>query len=139
MARRYLYSTLAATLVVAATSCTTGSKLEKYVKESNASLAGRELAPGFYCDGMAIDADTVVITYSFPDVSATPDELNSLAPIRDYYKDLFLRGLVNDKINHPDGIKIITDAEVYMKGVFKFQNLTIDVIATPDEILQALQ
>ena len=120
-------------------SCTANGKLQQYVADTNITMAGKQIGPGLYCEGFTIDADTVIATYSIPEVAATPSDLANWNVIEEQYKKLFMEGLATDKDNDAKCASIILDAGVYMKGVFKYQNATVNVLVTPDELRQVLK
>lgn len=134
---KHIIAIVATGLVMAA--CTSNGKLQQYIENNNISLAGQQVGPGMWCDGMTIDRDTVVITYRLPEVEASAAELANWDAIAAQHKLLFLEGLSNDKSNDPEGSKILTDAGVYMKGVFKYANASLDVMVTPEELAKALE
>ncbi|MDE7386358.1 MAG: hypothetical protein K2N28_04395 [Muribaculaceae bacterium] len=120
-------------------SCTANGKLQQYVADTNITMAGKQIGPGLYCEGFTIDADTVIATYNIPEVAASPAELAHWNEIEAQYKKLFMEGLSTDKETDAKGAAIILDAGVYMKGVFKYQNATVNVLITPDELRQILK
>lgn len=121
------------------TSCSANGKLQQYVENTNINLAGKEIAPGMYCEGFTIVADTLIATYNIPEVSATSLELANWDAIQEKYKELFMQGLESDKATDPDGAKTVLDADVYMKGVFKYENATINVLVSPEELKEVLK
>ncbi len=92
-----------------------------------------------WCDGMTVDRDTVIITYSLPEIEASAAELADWDNITCRHRQLFLEGLGNDKSNDTEGSKILTDAGVYMKGVFRYANASVSVMVTPDELARVLK
>ena len=120
-------------------SCTANGKLQQYIEDNNIRLAGKEIGPGIRCEGMTIDRDTVIVTYSLPRVEVSDSELANWDYITRQHKQLFLDGLRNDKDTYPEGAHIITDADVYMKGVFKYANASLDVMLSPEELDEALK
>ena len=79
------------------------------------------------------------MTYSLPRVEVSDSELANWDYITRQHKQLFLDGLRNDKDTDPEGARIITDADVYMKGVFKYANASLDVMLSPEELDEALK
>jgi len=126
-------------LCVLIASCNSSSKLQRYIEDNNSKLAGVQVGTGMWCDGMTIDRDTVVITYSLPEVEASATELANWQSITDRHKQLFIEGLENDKNSDPEGAEILTDAGVYMKGVFRYANASLSVMITPEELAKALK
>lgn len=126
-------------LGLATAACTGTGKLQRYIEDNNTKLAGKQIGPGMWCDGMSLEGDTVVITYRQPQVVATPQELADWDAISDSYHDLLLQGLGNDKTSDPEGAGLLVESGVYMKGIFKFANAEINVVATPAEIAEVLK
>ncbi len=126
-------------LGLATAACTGNSKLQRYIENNNIKLAGQQIGPGMWCDGLSLEGDTVVITYRQPQVVATPQELTDWDTISDSYHDLMLQGLGNDKTSDPEGAGLLVEAGVYMKGIFKFANAEINVVVTPAEISEVLK
>lgn len=114
--------------------CTANGKLQQYIENNNIRLAGKEIAPGMTCEGMTLTGDTVTVTYSFPRIVVSDAELANSDIITDNHRRLFIEGLANDKATDPDGARIIADADVYMKGVFRYANATFTVLIPPSEL-----
>lgn len=134
---KHIVAIVATCLALAA--CTSNGKLQQYIENNNIKLAGQKVGPGMWCDGMTIDRDTVVITYRLPEVEASAAELADWDAISAQHKALFIEGLSNDKSNDVEGARILTDAGVYMKGIFRYANASLEVMVTPEELAEALK
>lgn len=134
MKHLFRHSLTVAAVAATLAACTANGKLQQYIENNNIRLAGKEIAPGMTCEGMTLDRDTVIVTYDFPAITVSEAELANRDIITANHRNLFLEGLSNDKTSDPDGARIIADADVYMKGVFKYANATFTVLIPPDEL-----
>lgn len=122
--------------VMALASCTMSkSELQDAIDKANKELAGQFLGDGCYCDGVALDGNEVVYTYSFPGQEVGENGADD-ADFETIMKPE-MKSAMKELAKDPDG-KIFLDATADnncgLRVVMKFDDRSYSVYFTPEEV-----
>lgn len=124
-------SLLAVAIVAVLAACTSNGKLQQFIENANVELAGMKVDGGGVCDGITLEDNTVVYSYTYPGSEAPAEYFDTQSNEYRMMDELFASTVKREIAADPELYKAITDANASLRIDLHYDNGTVTFNVNP--------